>query len=101
MLVASGLVFNAGMSAVVALHATGALPRALDWLGVAVGALGVLSVVPALGDLAYGFGLLQIAWFAGLGVVMLRRPAPSRAGAARSVASEPQAAFVQAAARRS
>jgi len=29
-----------------------------NWLGVAIGAAGVLSVVPALRDLAYGFGLL-------------------------------------------
>jgi hypothetical protein len=113
-LIASGMVFNAGMAAVVGLHGTdpaqavaawqaiepvaqglggsggellgglwvllvsvaalrtGALPRVLNWLGVAIGAAGVLSVVPALNDLAYGFGLLQIVWFVGLGVVMLR-----------------------------
>jgi hypothetical protein len=28
--------------------------------------------VPVLKDLAYGFGLLQIAWFAWLGIVLLR-----------------------------
>jgi len=67
------------------------LPKGLDWLGVAIGVAGVLSVVPVLGDLAYGFGLLQIVWFAWLGIVMLPRatsasrawkPAPSsdRAG---------------------
>jgi hypothetical protein len=113
-LVASGMVFNAGMAAVVGLHGTdpaqavaawqaiepvaeglggsggellgglwvllvslaalrtGVLPKALDWLGVAIGAAGVLSVVPALQDLKYGFGLLQIVWFVGLGIVMLR-----------------------------
>ena len=51
---------------------TGRLPRVLNWLGVAIGAAGVLSVVPALNDVAYGFGLLQIVWFAWLGIVMLR-----------------------------
>jgi hypothetical protein len=113
-LIASGMIFNAGMAAAVGLHATdpaqavaawqaiepvaqglggsggellgglwvllvsvaalrtGALPKVLDWLGVAIGAAGVLSVVPALNDLAYGFGLLQIVWFVGLGIVMLR-----------------------------
>jgi hypothetical protein len=119
-LVASGMVFNAGMAAVVGLHATspaqavaawqaiepvaeglgsgsggellgglwvllvsvaalrtGGLPKVLDWLGVAIGAAGVLSVVPAFQDLKYGFGLLQIVWFAGLGIVMMR--ASSRA----------------------
>ena len=112
-LIASGLVFNAGVAAVVDLHATdpaqavsvwqtiepvaqglggsggellgglwvllvsvaalrtGGLPKTLDWLGVAIGAAGVLSVVPVLKDLAYGFGLLQIVWFAWLGIVML------------------------------
>jgi hypothetical protein len=127
-LVASGLVFNAGVAAVTGLHGTdpaqavsvwqaiepvaqglggsggellgglwvllvsvaalrtGGLPKALDWLGMAIGAAGVLSVVPALNDLAYGFGLLQIVWFAWLGIVMLPwaasasrawKPAPS------------------------
>ena len=113
-LVASGMVFNAGMAAVVGLHGTnpaqavsawqaiepvaqglggsggellgglwvllvsvaalrtGKLPRVLNWLGVAIGAAGVLSVVPALNDVAYGFGLLVIVWFAWLGIAMLR-----------------------------
>ena len=112
-LVASGMIFNAGMAAVVGLHATdpaqavsawqaiepvaqglggsggellgglwvllvsvaalrtGRLPRVLNWLGVAIGTAGVLSVVPVLKDLAYGFGLLQIVWFVWLGIVML------------------------------
>ena len=114
MLVASGMIFNAGMTAVVDLHGadpaqavaawqsiepvaqglggsggellgglwvllvsvaalrTGGLSKALNWLGVAIGAAGVLSVVPALNDVAYGFGLLVIVWFAWLGVAMLR-----------------------------
>lgn len=113
-LVASGLVFNAGAAAVVALLGaspaqavsawqaiepvaqglggsggellgglwvllvsvtalrTGRLPKVLNWLGVAIGAAGLLSVVPVLRDLAYGFGLLQIVWFVGLGIVMLK-----------------------------
>lgn len=119
-LVASGMIFNAGMAAVVGLHATspvqavsawqaiepvteglggsggellgglwvllvsvaalrtGGLPKVLNWFGVAIGTAGVLSVVPVLKDLAYGFGLLQIVWFVWLGIVMLRttsRPA--------------------------
>jgi Domain of unknown function (DUF4386) len=52
---------------------TAVLPRALNWLGVATGVAGVLSVVPVLRDLAYGFGLMQIPWFVCLGTVMLRR----------------------------
>jgi hypothetical protein len=57
---------------------TGGVPRLLNWLGVAIGTAGVLSVVPVLKDLGYAFGLLQIVWFAWLGIVMLRttsRPA--------------------------
>jgi hypothetical protein len=118
-----GMIFNAGMAAVVELHATAPaqavaawqavepvaqglggsggellgglwvllvsaaalrtalLPKGLGWLGVVVGAAGVLSVVPALSDLAYGFGVLQIAWFAWLSVVLLRTPARRTAAA--------------------
>ncbi len=116
-LVASGMIFNAGMAAVVGLHGTnpdqavaawqaiepvteglggsggellgglwvllvsvaalrtGGLPKALNWLGVVIGSAGVLSVVPVLRDLGYGFGLLQIVWFVWLGIVMLRTTA--------------------------
>ena len=132
-LVASGMIWNAGMAAVVELHAsspeqaisawqaiepvadglggsggellgglwvllvsvaalrTGALPKSLNWLGVVIGVAGVVSVVPALRDLGYIFGLLQIAWFAWLGIVMLRtasRPVETRRSAAEAL--EPQ-----------
>jgi hypothetical protein len=124
-LVASGMIFNAGMSAVVQLHAsdpgqavaawqaiepvaqglggsggellgglwvllvslaalrTKKLPRTLNWLGMLVGAAGIVSVVPALGDAGYVFGLLQIVWFVWLGVVLLsaRRRVESAAAA--------------------
>ena len=114
LLVASGMICNAGIAAVVELHAsspgqavslwqavepvaqglggsggellgglwillvstaalrTRKLPKVLNWFGVVIGAVGVLSVVPVLRDLGYGFGMLQIVWFVGLGVVMLR-----------------------------
>jgi Domain of unknown function (DUF4386) len=116
-LVSSGMIFNAGMEAVVGLHGTnpvqavsvwqaiepvtdglggsggellgglwvllvsvaalrtGELSKALNWLGVAIGSAGILSVVPGLKDLALGFGLLQIVWFVWLGIIMLRTPA--------------------------
>ena len=128
-LVASGMIFNAGAAAVVGLHSadptravavwqaiepvaqglggsggellgglwvllvsvaalrTRRLPQVLSWLGVAIGAAGLLSVAPVLKDLAYGFGMLQIVWFVGLGIVLLRtasrRAAPTPAGEAR------------------
>jgi hypothetical protein len=52
----------------------GGLPRALNYLGVVIGVAGILSAVPALGELGIGFifGLGQIPWFAWLGIVMLR-----------------------------
>ena len=113
-LVASGMIYNAGGAAVVRLHGTSpalavsawqaiepvaeglggsggellgglwvlllnvaalrtrGLPRLVSWLGVVIGAAGVLSVVPVLRDLGYAFGLLQIAWFVWMGIVMLR-----------------------------
>lgn len=53
-----------------------AFPRVLNYLGIAVGVAGVLTVIPALKELGAVFGLGQIVWFAWLGVAMLRAPAP-------------------------
>ncbi len=51
----------------------GGLPRALNYLGVVIGAAGILTVVPALGDLGgIVFGLGFIVWFVWVGIVMLR-----------------------------
>ena len=50
----------------------GGLPKALNYLGVAIGVAGILSAIPALGELASVFGLTQIVWFIWLGIVMLR-----------------------------
>jgi hypothetical protein len=49
------------------------LPRVLNYLGVAIGVAGIISVVPALAELSiiiYALG--QIVWFVWLGIVMLR-----------------------------
>lgn len=52
---------------------TGALPRLLNYLGVVVGVAGVVSAIPALGELGgMVFGLGQIVWFVWLGIVLLR-----------------------------
>ena len=51
---------------------TGALPRALNWLGLVIGVAGIASAIPVLLDGRYVFGMLQIVWFVWLGVVMLR-----------------------------
>jgi len=49
----------------------GSLPKALGWLGVVIGVVGLASVVPPLHDGAYAFGLLQIAWFVWIGVALV------------------------------
>lgn len=49
------------------------LPRALNYLGGAIGVAGILTVVPALGELGgIVFGLGFIVWFLWVGIVMLR-----------------------------
>jgi hypothetical protein len=51
----------------------GALSKVLNYLGVVVGVAGIISIVPALGELfVYIFALGQIVWFIWLGIVMLR-----------------------------
>ena len=113
-LVASGMVSNAGIGPVVALHAkdptqaaltwlgietvanglgnangeilggvwilliswaalkAGGLPRGLNLLGLLVGALGVISILPGLTDLTGLFGIGQMVWYVWLGVVLLQ-----------------------------
>jgi hypothetical protein len=58
---------------------SGALPKALNYLGLVIGVPGIISTVfPAANELAYAFGLGIIAWWVWLGIVMLRGN-PSRA----------------------
>lgn len=55
------------------------LPKLLNYLGMAIGAAGVLTIFPPLDELGAVFGLGQIAWFIWLGIVLLSAPvaAPS------------------------
>jgi hypothetical protein len=113
-LIASGMVANAGLATVVALHAkdpaqavltfqgieamanglgnangeilggmwtflvnlaalrTRELPKALNILGLFVGAVGIITIIPALTDMTGLFGVGQIVWFIGLGIALLR-----------------------------
>jgi hypothetical protein len=57
---------------VVALR-TRALHRLVNYFGLVVGTAGILSAIPALGEIGGGiFGLTQIVWFVALGVLLLR-----------------------------
>ncbi|HEX9596828.1 MAG TPA: DUF4386 family protein [Anaerolineales bacterium] len=54
------------------------LPKGLNYLGLLVGVVGIISTVPGLSDLAGLFGMSQLLWFVWLGIVLLRR-SPSSA----------------------
>jgi len=52
---------------------SGELPKALNYLGVAVGVAGLISIVPAIATLTiFVFAFGGIVWFIWLGIVMLR-----------------------------
>lgn len=51
---------------------TGALPKFLNYLGVFVGLVGIVSTLPGLNDLTGIFGMSQIVWFVWLAIIMLR-----------------------------
>jgi hypothetical protein len=57
----------------------GILPKGLNILGLLIGAVGIISILPGLTDLMVGvFGLGQIIWFVWLGFVLLRNnPSPA------------------------
>ena len=50
----------------------GGLPKGLNLLGLLVGAVGILSILPGLTDLVSVFGLSQMVWYVWLGMVLLR-----------------------------
>ncbi len=55
------------------------LPKALNYLGVVLGVVGILSIIPPLFlPLAIAFGMGQIVWMIWLGIAMLRS-SPDRA----------------------
>ncbi len=47
------------------------LPKGMNYLGVAVGVVGIVSTVPGLDALVGLFGISQVLWFVWLGVVLL------------------------------
>ena len=52
---------------------THGLPKFLNYLGLVVGLVGIISAIPGLSDLVGIFGMSQIAWFIWLATIMLRR----------------------------
>jgi hypothetical protein len=71
---ANGEILGGPLTLLVSLAAirTGGLPKGLNILGVLVGAVGIITIIPALNALVAVFGLGQIIWFIWLGIVMLR-----------------------------
>lgn len=71
---ANGEILGGALTLLVSLAAlrTGGLPRGLNLLGVLVGAVGVITIIPALNAMVALFGLGQIVWFVWLGIVLLR-----------------------------
>lgn len=51
---------------------TSGLPRVLNILGLLVGAVGILTIIPVMNAFTGLFGLGQIIWFVWLGIVLLR-----------------------------
>ena len=58
------------VTSIVMLRAPG-WPRALGIIGTVVGVIGLCSAVPGLYELGGAFGVTQIVWFVGIGVVLL------------------------------
>lgn len=51
----------------------GRFPKGLNMLGLWVGVVGILSIIPGLNEAMAGvFGLIQILWFVWLGIALLR-----------------------------
>jgi hypothetical protein len=71
---ANGEILGGLLTLLVSLAAlrAGGLPKTLNILGLVVGAVGIISLVPGLTDFTGVFGLGQIIWFVWLGIVLLR-----------------------------
>lgn len=71
---ANGEILGGPLTLLVSLAAlrTGALPKGLNILGLSVGVVGIITIIPALNALVAVFGLGQIVWFVWLGIVLLR-----------------------------
>jgi len=57
---------------------TAVLPRALNSVGLAAGAAGLITVIPALEAVGAVFGIGLIVWFVWVGVLLLKEHAPDQ-----------------------
>ncbi len=71
---ANGEILGGLMTFLVSLAAmrSGQLPRGVNILGLVVGTVGVITIIPALNALVAVFGLGQIIWFIWMGFALLR-----------------------------
>ena len=71
---ANGEILGGFMTLLISLAAlrTGQLPRGLNILGLFVGTVGVVTIIPALNAFVAVFGLAQIIWFIWMGIDLLR-----------------------------
>lgn len=71
---ANGEILGGLLTLLVSLAAlrTGSLPKWLNILGIVIGAVGIVSVIPGLPGVIEVYGLSKIVWFTWLGIAMLR-----------------------------
>lgn len=71
---ANGEILGGTLTLLISLAAlrTKDLPKALDILGLMVGVVGIITIIPAMNSLVGVFGMGQITWFVWLGIVLLR-----------------------------
>ncbi len=71
---ANGEILGGALTLLVSLAAlrTGGFPKVMNILGLVVGAVGILTIIPVLNGFVGVFGLGQIIWFVWLGIVLLR-----------------------------
>jgi len=50
----------------------GGLPKGLNIIGLLVGVVGIITIIPMLTEMTGIFGVGQIIWFIGLGIMLLR-----------------------------
>jgi hypothetical protein len=72
---ANGEILGGLMTLLISLAAlrSGGLPKGVNILGLVVGTVGILTIIPALNAMVAVFGISQIIWFIWMGIVLLRR----------------------------